>query len=137
MVETSKKAFARRLNQACEQRGMPVRGRRVLLAKIVNVSGEAARKWLSGEAIPAMDHVSTLASYLKVTVQWLLTGEDRKDVIEAGSLTDEEQAHLNRLRCLPPSERARVFRLSTSLCRQHCRNGTRDRCPGCRVLMVV
>jgi transcriptional regulator with XRE-family HTH domain len=109
MVATTKQAFSDRLNQVFDERGEPLRGRRIMLARVAGVSGEAARKWLSGESIPAMEHAATIARHFNVSVQWLLTGQTDPKV-EAGTLTDEEIAHIERLRCLPPSERARVFR---------------------------
>lgn len=110
MVETPKQSFSRRLHQVCDEHGLPVRGRRLALARIAGVSGEAARKWLSGESIPAMDHVSVIAGHFRVSAQWLLTGQRADAGVDAGALTDEEIAHVERLRCLPPDERARVFR---------------------------
>jgi transcriptional regulator with XRE-family HTH domain len=82
-----------------------------MLARLAGVSGEAARKWLSGESIPAMSHVSVLAAHFSVRADWLLTGAGPKQVDEVDALTDEERAHIERLRRLPPSERARVFRV--------------------------
>lgn len=116
MVEDVKQAFSRRLNVACDEAGEPVRGRRAMLARLVKVSGEAARKWLSGEAIPAMDHLAVISAHLGVQAQWLLSGVGRKYIDqEADALTEEEREHLRRLRCLPQSERARAFRVVDAL----------------------
>ncbi|QDX82732.1 hypothetical protein B9N43_16710 [Denitratisoma sp. DHT3] len=39
------------------------------------ISTHAARKWLLGESIPTHDKLLTLASWLKVSSEWLLYGE--------------------------------------------------------------
>jgi hypothetical protein len=106
-----KQAFSNRLHQACEGARLPVRGRAPYLAKITDVSKEAARKWLSGDAIPAMDHVVILAQHFAVGAEWLLTGQGQPAIGDAGMLTDEERRHIERLRCLPSDERARAFRV--------------------------
>lgn len=106
-----KLAFSRRLHQACDGARLPVRGRAPYLAKITDVSKEAARKWLSGDAIPAMDHVVILAQHFAVGAEWLLTGMGQPAIGEAGMLTDEERRHIERLRRLPSAERARAFRV--------------------------
>lgn len=116
MASNAKEAFSARLNQVCAEAGQPERGRRVGLAKVAGVSGEAARKWLSGEAIPAMDHIAVISAHYRVQAQWLLTGLGRKDVEgEADTLTDEEREHIKRLRSLPAPERARAFRVVDAL----------------------
>jgi transcriptional regulator with XRE-family HTH domain len=115
MVADQKALFSRRLNQACDDAGEPKRGRRVSLARITGVSGEAARKWLSGESIPAMDHVAAIATHYNISAQWLLTGLREPEDKGVGSLTDEEMQHIKRLRCLPPADRARAFRVVDAL----------------------
>lgn len=110
-----KLAFSERLHQARADAGMPKRGRRIELARVVNVSGEAARKWLAGESIPAMDHIVQLSQYFRIDAQWLLTGMQQKQNGVSGTLTEEEIQHIQRLRCLSPSERARAFRVVEAL----------------------
>ena len=39
------------------------------------ITVHAARKWLTGEAIPTQDRMSILAGWLNVTQQWLRFGE--------------------------------------------------------------
>ena len=68
--------FSRRLHEACDSAGIPSgRGRRVELAKMFRVSGEAARKWLSGESIPDTKRLPEIARRLNVRGEWLLTGQ--------------------------------------------------------------
>ena len=117
-----KQAFSSRLHQMCADAGMPVRGRAVALAKLADVSKEAARKWLNGEAIPAMDHVVIIAQHYAVSADWLLTGKKQPEIGAAGALTDEEIKHIERLRCLPPDERARAFRVIEAMVPQTLRH---------------
>lgn len=111
VVANTKQEFSKRLAKACADAGMRERGRAVTLSKITGLSKEAARKWLNGEAIPAMDHAIVLAQYFAVSVDWLLTGTGQPAIGDAGMLTDEERRHIERLRCLPSDERARAFRV--------------------------
>lgn len=75
MVANTNDDFSKRLNSALDQADyIKGRGRRVALAKALGVSGEAARKWLSGESIPAMDNAVRLAVLSGTDVDWLLTG---------------------------------------------------------------
>lgn len=94
MVVDKKTAFARRLNEALSWKNYLVgRGRRARLAKKMGVTGEAARKWLAGESIPAIERGGELALLLHVDVDALLTGrnwesqrQSRHDNIESRSL---------------------------------------------------
>lgn len=82
MVANTKKDFAQRLNQACDNANPPIasgRGRRAELRRRVigrglTVSGESVRKWLSAESIPSMDNIRFIAITLAVNADWLLTG---------------------------------------------------------------
>lgn len=75
MVSNHKNDFSARLQTALDAAGViSGRGRRAAIARALGVSGEAARKWLNGEAIPAMEMASKLAQYADVSVDWLLTG---------------------------------------------------------------
>ena len=92
MVAGLHSGFARRLAEALDDlQGLPKgRGRRVHLAKMGEVSGEAARKWLAGEALPAMKHALLLSSHCGVCVEWLLTGRGPKVVADIMASVREE-----------------------------------------------
>lgn len=88
MVANSKEDFANRLNTACSNTNSPIAEghgrraelrRRVMSAGLKKVSGEAVRKWLSGETIPSMDNIRFSAIALNVNAEWLLTGRDSQD----------------------------------------------------------
>lgn len=74
MVAPPEKSVAQRLNAALTALNYPHRGRRKRLSDELGVSGEAARKWLSGETIPSMENAVRLATLARVDVEWLLTG---------------------------------------------------------------
>lgn len=79
MVADSKSDFARRLNQALAAQSWESRGRRARLAKEIGVSGEAARKWLSGEAVPSVDNARKIAAVAGVDFDALMTGRGWSD----------------------------------------------------------
>lgn len=94
LLEKEKAGFSYRLSQALTAAGIPDdRHRRSWVAKTFNVSVETARKWLSGEAIPATKRIPLIAEKLGVRGEWLLTG--RGPMYEGGDLvetpTDDSQ----------------------------------------------
>jgi SOS-response transcriptional repressor LexA len=76
VVDDEKTRFAARFNKACDIAGIQSgRGRRAELARMFGVSGESARKWLSGESIPKSSRIANIARSLGVNGEWLLTGQ--------------------------------------------------------------
>lgn len=78
--------FHRRLTQACDDNpNIPPygHGRQVWVAKKVNVTQEAVRKWFTGEARPRTDKMRLIANLLEVDEAWLALGiapeMDRKE----------------------------------------------------------
>lgn len=69
-----KEDFAKRINEAMELKGFPVRGRARVLSKEFEVSDKGAGKWLKGEAIPETSKLPLLASFLGVSTEWLMNG---------------------------------------------------------------
>jgi len=69
-----KEDFAKRINEAMELKGFPVRGRARVLSKEFEVSDKGAGKWLKGEAIPETSKLPLLASFLGVSTEWLMSG---------------------------------------------------------------
>lgn len=107
--------FSQRLNKVCDEASLPMRGRRAMLAQLTGVSGEAARKWLSGEAIPAMTHVAALATHFGSSAQWLLTGNEDASNNGLLTLTNEETQLILMLRSLPANERAMALRMISAM----------------------
>lgn len=67
--------FSQRLHVSLDLAGMEKgRGRAGHLAARFDVSGETARKWLNGLAIPALVRMLDIAHRLGVSFEWLATG---------------------------------------------------------------
>lgn len=111
IVTDQKALFSQRLNKVCDDASLPLRGRRAMLAQLTGVSGEAARKWLSGEAIPAMPHVAALATHFGSSAQWLLTGHD--DESNDGTITLISEVS-NLLATLSPTHIKQAIRMLTA-----------------------
>lgn len=71
--------FAQRLKQACDSNStIPElgRGRQVHIAKKMDVSQEAVRRWLEGESKPRPQLMKKLAEMLRVDEAWLSIGSE-------------------------------------------------------------
>lgn len=68
--------FSNRLNEALNNKGLPIRGRATELANFFKITPKAASKWVNGEALPDTKRIIDLASWLHVSVEWLLTGKE-------------------------------------------------------------
>lgn len=87
MQESSVKgSFAERLNELCDEHGLPPkgRGRQVAVAKMFDLSQKGARKWLEGEGLPTLENSIEIARRFGVQTEWLLTGRGDKYVTETG-----------------------------------------------------
>jgi len=74
-MDKVKEEFAKRLHDAMDKKGYPVRGRARVLSKEFHISDKGAGKWLNGEAIPETSKIPILARFLDTTSEWLLSGE--------------------------------------------------------------
>lgn len=72
----ARERFAQRLNEILnETEGAPsLRGRPAWVGREFKVSGEMARKWLTGEAMPNQARLTGIAIRLKVNPAWLRDG---------------------------------------------------------------
>ncbi|WP_155237091.1 LexA family protein [Acinetobacter haemolyticus] len=68
--------FAKRLNQALDEAGIPQHGKSTILAKEIGVGVKAANKWINGETLPTVEKIVDIALFLKKSVSWLITGID-------------------------------------------------------------
>ena len=71
-MDKIKEDFARRINEAMELKGYPLRGRARVLSKEFQISDKGAGKWLKGEAMPETSKLPLLASFLGVSTEWLM-----------------------------------------------------------------
>ena len=91
-------AFAERLDQALTRRGFPAeRGRAARVEREIGVSHVAVKKWLDGAGLPDQKHMIMLAIWLRVSFDWLATGQGRMDVM---TLQDKEIALIDQFRKL-------------------------------------
>lgn len=79
--------FSKRLRQAMQQRGMeagPTQLAREFNRRFpaTRVTVQAARKWLSAEAIPSQDKLRSLATWLEVGTEWLRFGVPQASALE-------------------------------------------------------
>ena len=87
--------FPSRLNQALDAAGFAPEGagRQQALAKKLDVSQQAAGKWLRGETLPELGRVIEIALFTGRNVEWLLTGRGparaRRPAATTGFLTNE------------------------------------------------
>lgn len=132
MVAQSKsEQFAQRLNKLLDENGAPHKnlGRArwfhdLLKTKMkIHVSYEAARKWLSGEAIPYTKRIGLIARGLNSTTEYLI-GENQthqplmhqEGVFETSApYIMEDQELLERIHQLSPDDRARLNNIVDAL----------------------
>lgn len=111
--EEEKRAFSRRLQTACDSRGIKLRGRATYLAKQLGVSTQAAQKWLDAEAIPDQTNIGRLANHLQVNAEWLQAGPG-DTLIPAN--TDEVAQKLAFIwRALSESDKKTILRLASGM----------------------
>ena len=104
----------------------------------------AVSQWERGITLPERDTLLALQKKNRVNPEWItngsgdmllapaeqqnkLAGSDKisatDDASGVGTLTDEELAHIKRLRCLSPDDRARAFRVVDALAPPSKENG--------------
>jgi transcriptional regulator with XRE-family HTH domain len=95
--------FAARLNEICNDKGMPLKfaGRQAALADVIieltgeKISPKAARKWLEGEGFPSTDKMILLAKWAGVKSEWFLSGDGAK--YEVASYNDPRIDHVLKI----------------------------------------
>ena len=107
--------FAKRLNVACDQKGVPPKGkgRQTAVAKLFDVSQKGARKWLEGEAMPSLWRIRNIALILDVSGEWLLTErpmpQDEMSLQKQGNFHDLETLELaTKIQSLSRGDRAHI-----------------------------
>ncbi|MFV0449817.1 MAG: LexA family protein [Vibrio sp.] len=97
--------FSKRLNAACDKKGIPVRGRAGWLRKRLpfDISLVAIRKWLVGDAIPDTKRLDDIANIVGSTIEELLGGQqtEQHQVNEERANSNLENAHFVKARLVP------------------------------------
>ncbi len=73
-----KLAFAERLKEIADAKGLKQRGRQSALAKLLDITQPAVKKWFDGDSLPELEHMIRLATWAGVCVEWLCTGRGPK-----------------------------------------------------------
>lgn len=78
-------AFAARLAEICQSKGLKPHGRQAGLARVLTsldrpITQPAIKKWFDGEALPDMDKFILLATWGGVHLEWLMTGRGPKQI---------------------------------------------------------
>lgn len=79
-MNSEKRKFAARLNEALDGCGIPQKGmgRQSALVRMLGVSHRVAKKWLDGEEFPPTSKMVKMASMLNVRSNWLFSGQGEK-----------------------------------------------------------
>lgn len=100
-------AFAARMNEICDDLGIPAEhGRQAALGRRFGVTPKAARKWLMGDGYPELELAIAIAEAAGVNINWLLqgAGPKRGDRIETKALVLNEA-----IEALPDEGRQQVL----------------------------
>src|SRR3954470_15392144 len=77
-----KQEFSKRLKDSLKRAQVQARGAAAVAREFnlrydgTPVTAQAARKWLTGEALPSQDKLRALSMWLEVSAHWLRFGED-------------------------------------------------------------
>lgn len=74
------------------------------------ITSHAARKWLTGEAIPTQERIKILADWLNVTASWLRFGEEINNT-KTQDLTSQEWQLIHGFRQLDAKQKVSVVSL--------------------------
>jgi len=67
-------AFAKRLEQICDEKGLPKRGRQAELARMCSIKPSSVNKWFSAVSLPDPENLLKIADWAGTTVDWLVYG---------------------------------------------------------------
>jgi transcriptional regulator with XRE-family HTH domain len=106
--------FSERLNQLCDEKKMPYRGRAQLLSNKFGVTREAARKWLKSLAYPTLAKRAEITAWAGVTDAWLMSGKgDKQPAISAYS--DAQRQVLAYMALMTPEQQRLAVKLAAQL----------------------
>ena len=125
--------FSGRLKSSLHAAGLPTEAGPFARAYNARADGasitvHAARKWLSGEAIPTHEKLVILSIWLGVNASWLRFGEPDDNVYGAGvvpeaSVSTPALALLNDIMSLPESPRRIIRAIVDAFLVEHLPNG--------------
>ena len=81
--------FPQRLYELRKKAGLSQEG----LADLVGVTRQAVQKWEAGSSRPDMDNLAALARYFNVSLDWLITGQEREELPRERPVVVENHYH--------------------------------------------
>lgn len=117
-MDTPQELFSKRLNDLCDESGIPEKGkgRQLAVAKLFGVSQKAARKWLEGEGVPEYERCYTMAVHFNVNYEWLMTGRGLKRTGNGILVEDQmEMRLLETFKHMCAEDRATYIRMGGAL----------------------
>ena len=113
--QQARQGFANRLQQALKEMGYDWH-KQTALGQLFGVSGQAVRKWLSAESMPASARMEHLATLLNIRTIWLMTGDgdmrdeksrvqEKSGVYSSLTLSTQEKETVLMMRQLPPAQK--------------------------------
>lgn len=104
---TTQTGFVARLNEVCDDMGLPRQhGRQTALAKVFGVTQGATKKWLNGLSWPGFDHIVAICNWAQVNVNWLVMGAGPK---RTGPLETKVLVLGEAIESMPKAERDQVM----------------------------
>lgn len=116
----TKKAFAERLNQLLDSKGIPekYKGREKALAELFNVSPKTASNWLNGLKLPQYWRQIKMAEIYNVRTDWLISGNGLMHLEHDSeiALDAEEKQIIMTMRSLSELDRQKIVHIIKILC---------------------
>lgn len=85
------------------------------LARGAGISDTTIRSWFNRNSIPSVEAAYKVAQYFRVTVEWLVTGQNTKF-----DLTKDERELVEIFRCLDERDQLTIITIERTLCAQYC-----------------
>jgi transcriptional regulator with XRE-family HTH domain len=94
-----KEQFAARLNQLCDEKGVPPKGhaRQSVIAKRFGVTQVGARRWLEAIGFPTAEKAIQIAIWGGVSYEWLMTGRGQKHLRVVSEKTEQIEQIIEQL----------------------------------------
>lgn len=116
---THKQEFAKRLNEVCDDMGIPPKGenRQSIIGGLFEVTQKGARKWLEGESIPSYERCIDICNWAKINYEWLMSGHGQKKQGQNPYFDKDspEDIVLKIMQCMENYDKGIVVKIITSL----------------------
>ncbi len=115
--EQTRNAFATRFRKALTELGYSPTAQQEV-GKLFGVSGQAARKWAEGQAMPTPSRMPHVAGVLGVRRAWLQDGEEPMRPLVAGKSSDKRKTTKSGQELAVSAEEFNVLRMYRLLTRK-------------------